>query len=630
MILEMSKVRVLGPRALLPDVLRSIQRFGLIHLTRADDTAGVKRAGGSQRQERRRRQLERVLEDVDFVLSHLPSSLSRVDDKGRNADTGDFARWARLARRLRRRVAELEARESELEEERSLIAKYRDFLRAFDPLLSRTGRSAGVRALGVILRAEDRAAIERLEKGLRETLGDGFTLESRVLRSGDLALLIILPAAELERVEEVLAEVRVPEVSVPEAYGESLQEAVPRMLARYEAIPRELEALEEERARAARQHGGELERARCALHDEISELEAQNLSGVTERAFVIEGWLPAGAVQRLVSRIDVEFEDEVVVEEVSTEEWTGEEAPVVLSNPRIFRPFEALVRLMPLPRYGTIDPTPFVAIFFPMFFGIMLGDIGYGAMLGFIALILHRRSKPKSALRTVAEIAGPCALFTVIFGFLYGELFGDLGRRWLGLEPLLFDREESLLAALVLAVGIGIVHVILGLALGVLGALRGAPRQALGRGVAALMVILILVALLAVLEVLPGDFFTPTIVFLIVLFPVLVIAEGFIAPVEFLSTVANVLSYVRIMAVGTASVMLAVVANRMVGAVGSIVVGAGFALLFHLVNFAIGAFSPAVHALRLHYVEFFGKFYSPGGNRYEPFRLWSPGPNEGT
>ena len=67
------------------------------------------------------------------------------------------------------------------------------------------------------------------------------------------------------------------------------------------------------------------------------------------------------------------------------------------------------------------------------------------------------------------------------------------------------------------------------------------------------------------------------------------------------------------------TVMLAVVANRMVGAIGSAAVGIVFALLFHLVNFAIGLFSPTIHALRLHYVEFFGKFYSPGGVRYQPF-----------
>jgi len=92
-----------------------------------------------------------------------------------------------------------------------------------------------------------------------------------------------------------------------------------------------------------------------------------------------------------------------------------------------------------------------------------------------------------------------------------------------------------------------------------------------------------------------------------------------IAPIELLASLGNILSYARIMAIGTASVILAVVANQMVGAVGSTVVGLTFALLFHLVNFAIGLFSPAIHALRLQYVEFFGKFYSPGGRPYEPF-----------
>ena len=71
--------------------------------------------------------------------------------------------------------------------------------------------------------------------------------------------------------------------------------------------------------------------------------------------------------------------------------------------------------------------------------------------------------------------------------------------------------------------------------------------------------------------------------------------------------------------------MLAVVANRMVGAFGGAVIGVVFALLFHLVNFAIALFSPTIHVLRLHYVEFFGTFFSPGGGRYQPFAHWSPG-----
>jgi V/A-type H+-transporting ATPase subunit I len=156
----------------------------------------------------------------------------------------------------------------------------------------------------------------------------------------------------------------------------------------------------------------------------------------------------------------------------------------------------------------------------------------------------------------------------------------------------------------------------------VVSAFRHDRRHSIGQGLAALMIVLVMVALLAAVEILPAAFFTPTVVLLLVAFPVLVVLEGLVAPVELLSTMGNMLSYARIMALGTASVMMAVVANQMVGALGSVVVGALFALLFHLVNFVIGVFSPTVHALRLHYVEFFGKFYSPGGTQYRPFGHW--------
>jgi V/A-type H+-transporting ATPase subunit I len=92
---------------------------------------------------------------------------------------------------------------------------------------------------------------------------------------------------------------------------------------------------------------------------------------------------------------------------------------------------------------------------------------------------------------------------------------------------------------------------------------------------------------------------------------------------------SSMLSYARIMALGTASVMMAVVANRLAGSFGSVVVGALFALLFHLVNFALGVFAPTIHGLRLHYVEFFGKFYSPGGVQYRPLGHWTPGGSQG-
>ncbi|HEX9755676.1 MAG TPA: V-type ATPase 116kDa subunit family protein, partial [Gemmatimonadales bacterium] len=379
-----------------------------------------------------------------------------------------------------------------------------------------------------------------------------------------------------------------------------------------------------ERETRLREATPELSRARLAVEDHLLEVAALEQAAETSRGFVLEGWIPVAGLARLRNVIALQFGPEVVVETVDRQEWRGEDAPVVLTNPRLFRPFEAITGMLPLPRYGTIDPTPFVAVFFPMFFGMILGDIGYGMVLAVMALLLRARTAPGTGLRAVAEIAGACAAFSVAFGLAFGELFGDLGRHWFGLHPFLLDRERSLLPFLGLTIAIGLVHILLGLALGMINAARGHPRQAVGRGVALLMVILIVIALLAAVGVLPRRLLSPVTVALLVAFPILIVAEGIIAPIEFLSTISNILSYARIMALGTASVMMAIAANQLAGSMGSVLVGIVFGLLFHLVNFALGVFAPTVHGLRLHYVEFFGKFYSPGGHEYRPFGHWRP------
>jgi V/A-type H+-transporting ATPase subunit I len=365
------------------------------------------------------------------------------------------------------------------------------------------------------------------------------------------------------------------------------------------------------------------------VEDRLLGLAAREMVAATPRSFVVEGWLPAAGFPKLTQALAARFGGRVVVESVAREDWEGESAPVVLQNPRLFRPFETITRMVPLPAYGTIDPTPFVAVFFPMFFGLIMGDIGYGILLALVALWLRHGGAPGSTRRAVAEVLGAGAAFSVAFGIAFGEFFGDLGARWFGLRPILLDREHSLLAFLGLAIAIGAVHIVLGLALGVFNASRGHPRQAVGKGASLVMVLLIVVVLLVAIEVLPHGFLTPAIIGLLVLFPVLVLAEGIIAPIEFLSTLSNILSYARIMALGTASVMMAVVANELAGSVGSVLVGVLFALLFHLVNFALGIFAPTIHGLRLHYVEFFGKFHSPGGQAYRPFAHWRPSGHAG-
>jgi V/A-type H+-transporting ATPase subunit I len=525
---------------------------------------------------------------------------------------------------VRREAERLRIQLIALDEEKSLILKYQQFFSAFRALLEAESRWPNATAYHVLVRGADAGAIPKLRASLAAAIGAEFEIYTQPLASGEIALLIIVAAPTAARVERLLAQAQVQEIPVPAQYGSgALAQAIPAMLVRLGAIPGVIDRARRRQQDLAREHGAELMKARLGVHDRVRELEAVPLTGVTPRAFILEGWVPSRSRQTLEQRLVAAFGDSVAVSEISTEEWASESAPVVLSNPRLLRPFETLVRVFPLPRYGTIDPTPFVAVFFPAFFGLMVGDIGYGVVLAALGLLLHRVSRPNSLLRTVAEIVGPCALFTILAGFLFGEAFGDVGKR-LGLQPLAFDRHEAMIPFLLLAVSLGVVHILLGLGLGVASTIRRHPREALGRGVSAIMVVLVILALLAAVHVLPGGFFTPAVIGLLAAFPVLIVLEGIVAPIELLSTLGNILSYARIMALGVASVMLAVVANRMVGAIGSVAVGVLFALLFHLVNFAIALFSPTVHALRLHYVEFFGKFYSPGGVRYQPFGHWTP------
>lgn len=622
----MAKVRILGPRDRLDPTLRAIQDLGRLHLAESPPPPGVTAARLDAKDERRRHQLDAILADIDGALRDLGVRAGE-GPAPEPAGVPDFAHWARLAAEVRSAAASLRQRETALADERALIARYHDFLEAVLPGVRKVAGSPRLTSHAVVVPAAARATIEPLSAALRQQLGAEFSMSVHELPGGDVAILLILPKEFSSRLEERLAEARVPEVPLPETYRHiPLEEAMPRMLDRLRDIPAEIDVCRRQRAALAESNCPELLRARAAIVDWGAAAAAHERSAVTAHAFTIEGWLPEKSEPDLERRIKSATGDAVVVERIAREAWGREDAPVVLSNPRLFRPFEALIALLPLPRYGTIDPTPFIAVFFPLIFGMMLGDVGYGVILAGIALLIHRKAKPGTLIYKAAEIAGPCAAFAIIFGVLFGEYFGDVGARVLGVKAIAFDRETAVFATLAAAIGLGVVHVVLGLVLGAITAGAHDKKKALGQGTSAVMVLLVVAALLAAFEILPSRIFTPAVIALLVAFPLLVFAEGLIAPLELLATLGNVLSYARIMAIGTASVMLAIVANQMVGAVGSTVVGLLFALLFHLVNFAIGLFSPAIHSLRLQYVEFFGKFYSPGGRRYEPFGHRTPAP----
>jgi V/A-type H+-transporting ATPase subunit I len=339
----------------------------------------------------------------------------------------------------------------------------------------------------------------------------------------------------------------------------------------------------------------------------------------TDRCFVLFGWMPSTGVEALRRALVERHGDAMVVEEKEILRQELEDVPVALRNPPYFRPFELLVRMLPTPRYTSIDPTPYVGIFFPLFFGMILGDIGYGLILLLVAAGLVFFVKERRTLRQAGQILLVSALYTIVFGVIYGEFFGEIGASLLGLEARWLDRRTAILPMLYFALAVGGVHVTVGLLLGFAASLRGhRTREALARLLSMLAMLCLAGVLASYFAPVAELFRKPLLTALLVIAPVLLLTGGLLAPFELLRHVGNVVSYVRIMAVGLASVLLAYVANRLAGAAGSVWVGVVVAVLLHAFNLALGVFAPTIHALRLHYVEFFSKFIETGGPRYQP------------
>jgi len=209
-----------------------------------------------------------------------------------------------------------------------------------------------------------------------------------------------------------------------------------------------------------------------------------------------------------------------------------------------------------------------------------------------------------------------------VFGIFYGECFGELGARLFGLEgAFIVERRQAIIPMLYFAISVGLAHVTLGLMLGFVTALkRKTGREALYKLVSIVVMGCLVVLFLSMSNILPRLLTKPLTLVLLGLIPVLFFAGGVLAPLELLKTIGNIVSYARIMAIGLASVLLARVANRFAGMTGNIAVGVLLAVVFHTVNIVLGVFSPTIHALRLHYVEFYSKFMVPGGRKFEPLR----------
>ncbi|MCC6189775.1 MAG: hypothetical protein IT318_12140 [Anaerolineales bacterium] len=626
--LEMVHLQIVGLKALLGGCVHRLHQLGCVQLEKLSDLSSPPVRPLHLEPDAIRQQ-----EDLAHLVARLEGLLALLGDAGAHpgvpageAPDDDCQAAAQAgADELAPQVRALTARRDALLADQASLPRYTATLTRLLPLVPKSAHSPDNLAVAVLVNRSQLALLDLLAQKVTSLTGGRAEIVSNEVDAATRAMLLVVPREHGDDVQRMLGREDISRLQLPSEYaGQPFEVALSALHQRLAAIPAELAEVEAGLSRLAGFWRPRLERWRRGLRDRLDEFVVQSGFGETEHTFVLYGWAPARDLPRVEAAL-AEVGEGLVAEALPLSERDLARAPVALDNPAPARPFESLVRLLTLPRYNGPDPTLLMAFGLPFFFGIILGDVGYGALLLLLSLGLLARFSRPGTLRDLLRVLALGAAWGIVFGFLYGEAFGNLGEHF-GLRPLWLDRGSAsqVPALLLFTLALGAAHVTLGLALGVWEAWRVRSRgHLLERGGMLVGLIGLFLVVAALLDWLPGGI-TPGMAVILLGVVLLGSAYGWVGvlagPIEFIGAIGNILSYLRLAAIGLASLYLARVANDLAGSLGNVVVGAVVAVLIHALNLVMGAFSPSIHSLRLHYVEFFRKFYEGGGRPYEPFR----------
>ena len=397
----------------------------------------------------------------------------------------------------------------------------------------------------------------------------------------------------------------------------------------------------------------EKEKKEClAVYTKLEEMNSYNeikrYAYRYHKSFILVGWIPADKESSFTEKLDTIKSIEYSVSDAK--DVRSQTPPVIIKNPPFIKRYEFYVKMYGLPCHNEIDPTAFVAFTYTLFFGIMFGDVGQGLVVAIIGALMYKLKKME-----IGKILIPCGIMGMIFGFLYGSVFGfeelltPVHQKLFGTHGKLIEVMEPKSINFIIygSVAIGIVTIAAAMLVNIVSSLKRRDYESAffgANGVAGFVFYVSLVAGLVCQMILGIEIMTPAYIICLIVIPLVLmfmreplgrLAEGkkkwqpekwgdyctqsFFELFEMcLSYVTNTMSFLRIGAyiLVHAGMMMVVftLADMMSGVVGyviMVVVGNGIVM-------ALEALLVAIQVLRLDYYEIFSRFYIGEGRQFTP------------
>src|SRR6266498_4648137 len=640
----MTEVELIVPTKDLLAVTKVLGNHGVFH--QIDSTyLGLENLGPNTWQERAGN-----YSTLERRIQVIMQNLNLSEEYSGNSNVDSISDLEPMQAAVDRIEGEVKGTSDQLAAEKKTLEQFESQLNQLEPI---AGTNVDVGALRKsnylhsvlgILPAEN---VSRLETSLSRVPHTFFTLREDPKRP---VVWVLGPRSSSDVIDRAVKSAYLNPLTLPEEFEGSPSEITASLRKAIESSKQKISEYNAALAKLAGTHRMELQKLFWDVH--VSRLIADAIAryGQLRHTYVVVGWVTSAKIDTLTQQLK-QASREILIEAAPMKPSTHtSNVPVELRNPGALRPFELLVNTYARPRYEEIDPTILIAITFPLLYGAMFGDVGHGLVLAAIGWFLSKRS-------SLGGLLIACGLSGMIFGFLYGSIFGfeeilpesPIFGRFVVIQPI-----HNILTILIVAVGTGLVLLTLGYLLNLYNAARARDWGRFffdSNGLAGLIFHWSFLGLFAS-ALLPG-FPIPTIVFVILAVVSVLLCVVFSEPLKHwmeghyplieggvgifivqaaaellekvISVFSNTLSYVRVgaFAIVHAGFTGAVfVIARLVG--GGEAAGLGYwavVVFGNIFVIILEAFIVFIQTMRLHYYEFFSKFFLGGGSPYEPLTL---------